>query len=100
MPETADILVQFGNFELDAKSDPERAAQLFGKALTIYRATIGEQNLQMAAALNGLASAAVWTDDYALAEHYQREALTIFRATVSRNHPDNAVALAHAWATS
>jgi eukaryotic-like serine/threonine-protein kinase len=92
--ETADILVQFGNFALDAKSDPARAAQLFGRAQNIYRATIGEQNQQMAAALNGLASAAVWTDDFSLAEHYQREALAIFRTTVSHNHPDNAVALA------
>ena len=30
--ETADILVQFGDFALDAKSDPDRAARLFGKA--------------------------------------------------------------------
>jgi serine/threonine protein kinase/tetratricopeptide (TPR) repeat protein len=93
-PRTADILVQFGNFALDAKSDPVRAALLFGKAQNIYRATIGEQNQQMAAALNGLAYAALWTDNYSLAERYQREALAIFRATVSHNHPDNAVALA------
>ena len=92
--ETADILVQFGNFALQAKSDPARAAELFGKALNIYRSAIGEQNLQVAATLNGLATAAVWVSDYPLAEHYQREALGIFQATVSRNHPDNAVALA------
>jgi serine/threonine protein kinase/Tfp pilus assembly protein PilF len=92
--ETADILVQFGNFALDAKSDPARASELFGKAVNIYRSAIGNQNLQVAAALNGLAAAAVWTDDYPLAEHYQREALGIFQATVSRNHPDHAVALA------
>jgi serine/threonine protein kinase len=92
--ETADILVQFGNFAIDAKSDPARASELFGKALNIYRSALGNQNLQVAAALNGLAAAALWTDDYPLAEHYQREALGIFQATVSRNHPDNAVALA------
>jgi serine/threonine protein kinase/Tfp pilus assembly protein PilF len=92
--ETADILVQFGNFALDAKSDPARASQLFGKALNIYRAPIGNQSLQAAASLNGLAAAAVWMDDYPVAEHYQREALGIFQTTVSRNHPDNAVALA------
>jgi serine/threonine protein kinase len=92
--ETADILVQFGNFEIEAKSDPARAAQLFSKALNIYRTTLGNQNLQVASTLNGLATAAVWADDYPLAEHYQREALRIFQATVSRNHPDNAVALA------
>jgi serine/threonine protein kinase len=92
--ETADILVQFGNFAIDAKSDPARASELFGKALNIYRSTLGNQNLQVAATLNGLAAAALWTDDYPLAEHYQREALGIFQATVSRNHPDNAVALA------
>jgi eukaryotic-like serine/threonine-protein kinase len=92
--ETADILVQFGGFARDAKSDPAQAAQLFGKALNIYRSTIGNQNLQVAETLNGLASTAVWMDDYPLAEHYQREALSIFQATVSRNHPDNAIALA------
>jgi serine/threonine protein kinase len=92
--QTADILVQYGQFARDAKSDPARAAQLFGKALNIYRATLGNQNLQIAAALNGLASTAVWQDDYPLAERYQREALSIFQATVSRNHPDNAIALA------
>ena len=91
---TADILVQFGNFALDAKSDPEHAALLFGKALNLYQNTLGSQNLPAAAALNGLAAAALWKDDYPAAEHYQREALAIFRATVSRNHPDNAVALA------
>ncbi len=91
---TADILVQFGHFALDAKSDPARATQLFGKALNIYHATIGDQSLQMAQALNGLASAAVWTDNYPQAEHYQREALAIFQAIVSRNHPDNAAGLA------
>ncbi len=92
--ETADILVQFGNFALDAKSDPDRASQLLSKALNIYRSAIGSRNLQVAATLNGLADAAVWKSDYPLAEHYEREALSIFQETVSRNHPDNAVALA------
>jgi serine/threonine protein kinase/tetratricopeptide (TPR) repeat protein len=92
--ETADILVQFGNFALDARSDPDHAAQLLNKALTIYRNAIGDHNLQVAATLNGLAYAAIWKSDYPLAEHYEREALSIFQQTVSRNHPDNAVALA------
>jgi len=92
--QTADILVQFGNFAIDAKSDPARAAQLFGKALNIYRVRIGNQSLQVASTLNGLAGATLWMDDYPLAERYQREALDIFQATVSRNYPDNAVALA------
>jgi tetratricopeptide (TPR) repeat protein len=92
--ETADILVQFGNFTMEAKSDPKRAAEMFGKALNIYRTSPGNQNLQIASTLNGLAVAAVWSDDFALAEHYQREALEIFRATVSRNYPDNAIGLA------
>jgi eukaryotic-like serine/threonine-protein kinase len=91
---TADILLQFGNFALYAKSDPSRAAQLFGDALGMYRRTIGNQNLQVATTLNGLADAAVWMNDYPLAEHYEREALGIFQETVSRNHPDNAIALA------
>ena len=60
---------------------------MFDRALDIYRATLGEQNLQTAAALNGLAAAAVWTDDYPLAEHYQREALAIFQATSAATIP-------------
>jgi eukaryotic-like serine/threonine-protein kinase len=92
--ETADILAQYATFALDAKSDPALASQLYGKALNIYRNAIGSQNLQVASTLDGLASTAVWMDDYALAERYQREALTIFQSTVSRNHPDNAIALA------
>ena len=91
---SADILVQFGHFELDAKSNPPRAAALFKKALDIYRSTIGNRNPQVAATLNGLAAAAIWMDDYPLAEQYQREALGIFQATVSGNHPDHAAALA------
>ena len=92
--ETADILVQFGNFALDARSDPAHASLLFGNALNIYRNATGDHNLQVAATLNGLADAAVWASDYPLAERYEREALSIFQQTVSRNHPDNAVALA------
>jgi serine/threonine protein kinase/tetratricopeptide (TPR) repeat protein len=92
--ETADILEQFGNFTLEAKSDPKRAAELFGKALNIYRSSPTTPSLQIAKTLNGLATTAVWSDDFVLAEHYQREALEIFQNTVSRNYPDNAIALA------
>jgi serine/threonine protein kinase/Tfp pilus assembly protein PilF len=93
--ETADILVQYATFSLDAKSDPTRASELYNKALNIYRSAVGNQSLQVAATLNGLADASAWMSDYPLAEHYQREALSIFQETVSRNHPDNAVALAN-----
>jgi serine/threonine protein kinase/tetratricopeptide (TPR) repeat protein len=93
--ETADILVQYATFALDAKSDSARASQLYGKALDIYRIALGNNSLQVAAALNGLADASAWRSDYPLAERYQREALGIFQQTVSRNHPDNAVALAN-----
>jgi tetratricopeptide (TPR) repeat protein len=68
---------------------------LYNKALNIYRSAVGNQSLQVAATLNGLADASAWMSDYPLAEHYQREALSIFQETVSRNHPDNAVALAN-----
>jgi serine/threonine protein kinase/tetratricopeptide (TPR) repeat protein len=93
--ETADILVQYATFALDAKSDSARASELYGKALNIYRVALGNKSLQVAATLNGLADASVWRSDYPLAERYQREALGIFQQTVSRNHPDNAVALAN-----
>jgi tetratricopeptide (TPR) repeat protein len=93
--ETADILVQFGQFALDARSDPERAGKLFSEALGIYRGALGNQHLSVAVTLSGLASAAAWKDDYQSAENYQRQAIEIFRATVSRNYPDHAVALAN-----
>jgi len=92
--ETADILLQFGHFELDAKSDPQAASKYFGEALSIYRNELGEQNLSVASALSSLASAAVWAGNLELAERDQRESMAIFQATVSRNHPDHAVALA------
>src|SRR5450755_130421 len=92
--ETSDILVQYGQFELNAKSDPQAASKLFREALEIYRRVLGNQNLSVASTLDELASPAVWTGDYALAERYEREAMSIFRATVSRNHPDYAAALA------
>jgi serine/threonine protein kinase/tetratricopeptide (TPR) repeat protein len=92
--ETGDILEQYGQFVLNAKSDPQGAAKLFTEALSIYRASIGNQNLSVASTLVDLATEALWTGDFSLAERYQREAMTIFQATVSRNHPDHAVALA------
>lgn len=92
--ETADILVQFGQFELNAKSDQRRAAKLFTEALGIYRSTLGDRHLSVAVTLSGLATAAAWSDDYAAAERYERQAIEIFQATVSRNYPDHAVALA------
>ncbi len=93
--ETADILVQFAQFALNAKSEPERARKLFGEALDIYRSALGNQHLSVAVTLSGLASAALWMDDLPSAERYQRQAIEIFQATVSRNYPDHAVAMAN-----
>jgi serine/threonine protein kinase/tetratricopeptide (TPR) repeat protein len=92
--ETADILLQFGHFELGAKSDPQAASKYFGEALSIYRNVLGDQNLSVASTLSSLASAAVWAGNLELAERDQREAMAIFQVTVSRNHPDHAVGLA------
>jgi eukaryotic-like serine/threonine-protein kinase len=92
--ETGDILDQFGQFELNAKSDPKTATKRFSEALDIYRNALGNQNLSVAATLTNLASAAVWMGDFPLAERNQREAMAILQATVSRNHPDHAAALA------
>jgi len=92
--ETADILVQLGQFELDAKSDPQAASKLLTEALAVYRSALGYQNLAVASTLGSLATAALWRGDLPLAERDQREAMKIFDATVSRNHPDHAVALA------
>jgi serine/threonine protein kinase len=92
--ETADILVQLGQFELDAKSEPQYASKLLSEGLAIYRAALGDQRLAVASTVSSLASAALWLGDLPLAERYQREAMNIFQAAVSRNHPDRAVALA------
>ena len=91
--ESADILQQFGQFELGAKSDPQEASKLFRESLAIYRAVVGNQSPSVASILNNLADAEVWTGDYALAERDEREAIRIFQATVNRNHPDHATAL-------
>jgi eukaryotic-like serine/threonine-protein kinase len=93
--ETADILVQYGHFLLNAKSDADGARKRFTEALSIYRRDPGDQHLAIASTYSSLASAAIWSGDYALSEQYQRQALNIFRTTVSRNHPDHAVALAN-----
>ena len=92
--ETADILVQYAQFELSAKGDPQHSGKLFAEALGIYRSILGSQHLSVAVTLSGLAATATWMDDFAAAEKYEREAIEIFRATVSRNYPDHAVALA------
>jgi serine/threonine protein kinase/tetratricopeptide (TPR) repeat protein len=91
--ETADILQQFGQFEIGAKSDPKAAGQLFRESLAIYRTAAGKESPAAASILNNLADAEVWTGDYALAERDEREAIRIFQATVTRNHPDHATAL-------
>jgi tetratricopeptide (TPR) repeat protein len=93
--ETADILVQYAQFELNARSNPARARELFGEALTTYKGLLGSQHLSVAVTLSGLANSAAWMNDFAAAEQYQREAIEIFQATVSRNYPDHAVALAN-----
>ena len=91
--ETADILVQFGRFELDAKSNPQYASRLMTDALAVYRSSVGNLHPSVAGTLTGLASAEVWLGDLAKAEQYERESMKIFEATVSRNHPDHAAAL-------
>jgi eukaryotic-like serine/threonine-protein kinase len=91
--ETADILFQYGHFLLNAKSDPERASQLFTKALSIYRGVPGDQHLAIASTLSSLAMPAIWAGDYVIAEGYQREGLNLLRSTVSHNYPDYASSL-------
>jgi eukaryotic-like serine/threonine-protein kinase len=91
--ETADILFQYGHFLLTAKSDPELASQLFSKALGIYRSVPGDQHLAIASTLSALATPAMWSGDFAVAEQYQREGLNLLRSTVSHNYPDYAASL-------
>ena len=90
---TAEILMQFGHLALDTESQPQRGIQLFREALAIYRNAAGDHSFMVAATLNDLASAAVWSDDFAGAEAYEREALRIFQEGAGRNHPEYAMAL-------
>jgi eukaryotic-like serine/threonine-protein kinase len=91
--ETADILFQYGHFLLTAKSDPERASKLFTEALGIYRSVSGDQHLAIASTLSSLATPAIWSGDFVVAEQYQREGLNLLRSTVSHNYPDYATSL-------
>ena len=92
--DTADILMQFGHLVLNGESRPQRAIELFGEALGIYRTALGGQNLTVASTLDDLASAAVWLDDFESGERYERESLRIFQENAGRSHPDYAIALA------
>src|SRR5258708_19665600 len=87
--ESADILQQFGQFELGAKSDPQAASRLFRESLEIYRANVGNQSPSVASILNNLADAEVWTADYALPEPDARHPITIFKPTLTRTPPNN-----------
>jgi eukaryotic-like serine/threonine-protein kinase len=93
--ETADILSQYGNFALNAKSDPELAKTLFNQALVIYRSVPGDQRLGIASTLSALSGAAQWSGDFANAEQLVRDSMNLMGATVGRNHPDYAVAMAN-----
>ncbi len=92
--ESADIYLQYGNFELDAKSDPERARSLFNQALAKYRATPGNHALSIGYSYAALASADVWSGNFKDAEIEQQNALQIYRGAIQRNHPDHTVGLA------
>ena len=91
--ETADILSQYGNFSLNAKSDPQLAQTLFNQALFIYRRVPGDQRLGIAATLGALSSAAQWSGNYVNAEQLIRDSMNLLGATVGRNHPDYAIAM-------
>jgi serine/threonine protein kinase/tetratricopeptide (TPR) repeat protein len=93
--ETADILYQYGYFSLNAKSDPELAKTLFNEALVIYRRVPGDQRLGIASTLGALSGAAQWSGNFANAEQLVRDSMNLLGATVGRNHPDYAVAMAN-----
>jgi serine/threonine protein kinase/tetratricopeptide (TPR) repeat protein len=92
--QTAYLLVQYGDLALDGESQPDKALKLFQEALDIEQHNAAFPPLQLAATLNGLASAANWLSDYARAAEYERRALDIYESQGTRNHPDNAVSMA------
>jgi eukaryotic-like serine/threonine-protein kinase len=91
--ETAEILMQYGRLALDGQSQPDRAISRFSEALAIYRNVLGNQSLSVASTLNDMTAAAIWMDNYKVAEGYEREAVAIFQENTSRNHPEYAIAL-------
>jgi serine/threonine protein kinase/Flp pilus assembly protein TadD len=93
--ETADILFQYGHFSLNAKSDPELARKLFTESLSIYRSVPGDQRLGIASTLGALSGTAQWSGNFANAEQLARDSMNLLGATVGRNHPDYAVAMAN-----
>jgi tetratricopeptide (TPR) repeat protein len=93
--ETADILYQYGYFSLNAKSDPELAKTLFNQALVIYRNVPGDQRLGIASTLGGLSNADQWSGNFVNAEQLVRDSMNLLGATVGRNHPDYAAAMAN-----
>lgn len=93
--ETADILYQYGNFSMNAESDPELAKALFNQALVIYRSVSGDQRLGIASTLGALSAAAQWSGNFVNAEQLVRDSLNLLGATVGRNHPDYAIAMAN-----
>src|SRR3984885_11723418 len=93
--ETADILLQYGHFSLNAKSDPELAKTLFNQALVIYRSVPGDQRLGIATTLGALSGAAQWSGNFVNAEQLMRDSMNLMGATVGRNHPDYAATIAN-----
>jgi len=93
--ETADILFQYGHFSLNAKSDPELAKTLFSEALALYRTVPGDQRMGIASTLGALSGAAQWSGNFANAEQLVRDSMNLLGATVGRNHPNYAVAMAN-----
>jgi eukaryotic-like serine/threonine-protein kinase len=90
---TADILLQYGNFLLNAKSEPEHARQRFDEALKVYRSSPGDQHVAIAWTLGAIAYTAIWLGDFVVAEQYQRQVLNLIQTSLGRNHPDHSVAL-------
>jgi len=92
-PQTAYILVQYGDLALDAESQPDKALRFFQEALDIEQHSEGFPPLQVAATLNGLSAAASWLGDFPRAAEYERRALDVYESQGTRNHPDNAVSM-------
>ncbi len=90
---TADILLQYGYFLLNAKSEPEPARQRFDEALKVYRNSPGDQHLAITSTLGAIAATAIWLGDFVVAEQYQRQVLNLVTTALSRNHPDRSESL-------
>jgi eukaryotic-like serine/threonine-protein kinase len=83
----AKLLLNRGRLELyEGRILPAQAD--FERSLTLYRAILGDQHVEIAEVLSDLSLALGWRDDLVQAERTARQAISIFEVTAPPMYPD------------